>query len=91
MHPHVITRYFLFIAVANYKNYTCHHHRPVTSNTSTGYISTIPLDDLGGGHGSSRCPLVIQGQPGQRINITAFRYVHPITKQLIMCQLHCGK
>ena len=68
--------YLFTIAVANYKNYTCHHHRPVTSNVTTGYISTIPLDDSGGGHGSSRCPLVIQGQPGQRINITAYRLVH---------------
>ncbi len=63
---------FSLLTVANYKNYTCHHRRPVTSNDTTGYISTLPLDDAGGGHGSSRCPLVIQGQPGQKVNITSY-------------------
>ena len=45
-------------SVINYSNSSCAQRRPMLVNATTGFISTLTLDETG--HGSSRCPLQIQ-------------------------------
>ena len=56
--------------VASILNFTCQTRTSVVVNTTSGYISSLPVTESG--YGSAKCPLVIQGQPGQTINFTLF-------------------